>query len=137
MTSQYYEEQKQRRLKRLEKRKERLLELEYEGFKIAYINYDTYLINGLVYVSLIHNKYRNKKTNEQGSFWDIKRFLRQYIKRFKEIDYVVDWHEAPRLPRFMFLKWRPKLKKFVKEYNSYRQKAVKYHKDFYDVKYND
>lgn len=137
MNCEYRDKQQERRIKRLEQRRDRLMQLEYEGYKIAYINYDTYLVNGLVYVSLIHNNYRNKKTNETGSFWDVKRFIRQYIQRFKNIDYIVDWHEAPRLPYFWFLRFRPKLKKFVRDYNQYQKNAVKYHKDFFEVHYND
>jgi hypothetical protein len=130
-------EQKQRRKIRVEERSKRLLELKYEGYKIAHVYNDTYLVNGLVYVSLTHNIYRNKKTNESGTYWDVKRFIRQYIDRFKNIEYIVDWIEPPRTPKFKFLRFRPKLRKFLKEYISYKCQAVKYHQKFYSTKYND
>lgn len=118
------EEQKIRRAKRLEKRTNQLLEMQYESenYLIVQKSKDSYMINGFLMVFLLHNKYRNVKSGETGSFNDIKKFVKLYIAKYRNAVYFTDENKAPKLPRFLFVSLRPGLKKFLSEYRKYSGK---------------
>ena len=119
--------QSSRRKTRLKYRIDKLMELQYEPrhYLITQKGYDAFLVNGFLLLYLVHNTYKNLKNHETGSYFDLKKFVKEYINKYDDVLYTTYTIEGPKLPSFKFLMFRPKLRRFLDEYRKYLIKTEK------------